>query len=52
VLHCATSPDVRADENGAFYVDCKVRSPPKRAEDAALAARLWERSADWTGAFT
>lgn len=52
VLYCATSPDVLADENGGFYVDCKRRRPPKLAEDEALATRLWEESVAWTGAFT
>lgn len=52
VLHCATSPDVLEDDNGAFYENCGVRRPPRLAEDAELAAELWERSVGWTGAFT
>lgn len=48
-LHCATSPEV-AGESGLYYDDCRVREPSAAARDDALAADLWARSLEWTGA--
>ena len=48
-LRCATAPEL-ATESGRYYgVGGKERRPSKQAEDAALAAELWKRSAAWTG---
>jgi NAD(P)-dependent dehydrogenase (short-subunit alcohol dehydrogenase family) len=48
-LYCATSPDV-ADQNGLYYDKSKPKTPSAVAQDAALAARLWEKSVEYTGA--
>ena len=45
-LHCATSPSVGA-ETGLYYDGCRVTTPSKLAQDAALAADLWTRSEHW-----
>jgi NAD(P)-dependent dehydrogenase (short-subunit alcohol dehydrogenase family) len=50
-LHCATSPDVEG-ESGLYYDQCKVRHPSRTAQDPTLAAELWRRSLEWTGAPT
>lgn len=47
-LHCATSPEC-ADETGRFYDKCRVTPPSVLAQDDALAAELWRRSAEWVG---
>jgi retinol dehydrogenase-12 len=46
-LYCATSPAV-ADQSGLFYDRSAVREASPAATPE-LAARLWERSAEWTG---
>ncbi len=48
-LHCATSPDVPG-EPLPYYDACKPRKPTSTALDPALAAELWRRSLEWTGA--
>ncbi len=48
-LHCATAP-VEALESGGYYDDCAPRHPSRVAQDPALAAELWRRSVEWTGA--
>ena len=48
VIWLASSPDAVAD-NGAYFVDLKVKTPSKRARDDEIAARLWEVSAELTG---
>ena len=48
-LHCATSPET-ATESGLYWDDGKVRHPSRIAQDPALAAELWRRSLEWTGA--
>jgi len=48
-LHCATAPQL-AGETGLYYDKCQPRPPSALAQDAALAAQLWQRSAAWTGA--
>lgn len=39
----ATHPDL-AGVSGKYFADCQIKAPHPRAEDAALAERLWERS--------
>jgi NAD(P)-dependent dehydrogenase (short-subunit alcohol dehydrogenase family) len=48
-LHCATQP-ASSLVNGAYYDECKVVRPGRAARDPALAAELWRRSVEWTGA--
>ncbi len=45
-LHCATSPKA-ANETGLYYDKCQVKTPSRLAQDAALAAELWQRSETW-----
>jgi NAD(P)-dependent dehydrogenase (short-subunit alcohol dehydrogenase family) len=47
-LYCATSDEVR-DKTGLYYDGCAERRPSPVALDDALAADLWEKSAQWTG---
>lgn len=47
-LYCATSPQV-AEHDGRYYDACRERRPSQLAHDDALAAELWERTAEWTG---
>jgi dehydrogenase/reductase SDR family protein 13 len=47
-LYCATSSDV-AGETGRYYDDRRPKEPGAAAT-AALAAELWRRSSEWTGA--
>jgi NAD(P)-dependent dehydrogenase (short-subunit alcohol dehydrogenase family) len=47
-LHCATAPELAA-ESGRYYDKCKERRPSTLSQDAALAAELWKRSAEWVG---
>ena len=42
-LYCATSPEVAA-HNGRYYDQCREKSPSALAENAALAAELWDFS--------
>ncbi len=45
-LHCAT--DVAGGrETGLYYDKCKVKTPSRVGQDAALAAELWRRSEEW-----
>jgi NAD(P)-dependent dehydrogenase (short-subunit alcohol dehydrogenase family) len=47
-LRCATAPEL-AGETGRYYDhDGRERRPSRLAEDTALAAELWARSAEWT----
>ncbi len=48
VVWLASSPDATAD-NGAYFVDRKVKQPSKRARDSEIARRLWDVSAELTG---
>ena len=48
-LHCATAPEASL-ESGAYYDSCKPVRPSRAADDPALAAELWRRSLEWTGA--
>jgi NAD(P)-dependent dehydrogenase (short-subunit alcohol dehydrogenase family) len=47
-VYCATSPDV-AGESGRYYDDCRPKEPGAAAT-TPLAAELWRRSSEWTGA--
>jgi NAD(P)-dependent dehydrogenase (short-subunit alcohol dehydrogenase family) len=47
-LWCATAPEL-AGESGGYYADRKPKHPSRVAQDDALAAELWKRSAEWTG---
>jgi hypothetical protein len=48
-LRCATDPAL-AEQTGRYYdVGGVEREPNQLANDAALAAALWARSAEWTG---
>jgi dehydrogenase/reductase SDR family protein 13 len=47
-LYCATDPAIAGD-TGKYYDDCKERRPSKLADDEALAAELWTKSAEWVG---
>ncbi len=48
-LHCATGPETSLT-SGAYYDACKPVRPGRAADDAGLAAELWRRSVEWTGA--
>jgi NAD(P)-dependent dehydrogenase (short-subunit alcohol dehydrogenase family) len=48
VVWLASSPDATAD-NGAYFVDRKVKQPSKSARDSEIARRLWDVSAELTG---
>ncbi|HEU5294786.1 MAG TPA: SDR family NAD(P)-dependent oxidoreductase, partial [Burkholderiaceae bacterium] len=45
-LYCATAPEV-ADASGLYYDNCLPKEPSRAAQDAALAAELWQRSEGW-----
>lgn len=45
---CATAPEL-ADQSGGYYSRMRPREPSSTAQDADLAAELWERSAAWCG---
>lgn len=47
-VYCATSADVATD-SGLYYDSCKPRPPSAMARDTALAAQLWQCSAQWAG---
>lgn len=46
VVWCATSNEV-GGKSGLYYADRQVRAPSPLADDADLAAELWERSEAW-----
>lgn len=48
-LHCATAESC-ADETGLYYDKCAARKASRLGRDEALAADLWARSLEWTGA--
>lgn len=48
-VHCATEPTTSLT-SGAYYDECKPVRPGRAADDPALAAELWRRSVEWTGA--
>lgn len=48
-LVCATAPELAAVSGRYYDVGGHERRPSRLADDAALAAELWRRSAEWTG---
>ena len=48
-VYLASSPDV-ADVSGQYFYKCRVSKPSNAALDDAAAARLWDVSAELTGA--
>jgi NAD(P)-dependent dehydrogenase (short-subunit alcohol dehydrogenase family) len=48
-LHCATAPESTL-VSGAYYDSSRPVRPSRAADDPALAAELWRRSLEWTGA--
>lgn len=48
-LYCATAPEL-ARESGLYYDHCQAKPASELAQDPALAAELWRRSVEWTGA--
>ncbi len=49
IIHLATAPEV-AGETGLYYDEHGAQKRPSRlAQDDALAAELWTKSAEWTG---
>lgn len=48
-IRCATDPEL-ARESGKYYTQGgKEKRPSALADDTALAATLWQKSAEWTG---
>jgi retinol dehydrogenase-12 len=48
-LHCATAPEL-ATSTSLYYDNCRVKQPSALAQDATLAAQLWQRSEQWAQA--
>ncbi|MBK9030279.1 MAG: SDR family oxidoreductase [Myxococcales bacterium] len=48
-IYCATAPEL-AGVSGRYYTDSKEKRPSRLADDAALAAELWQRSEAWVAA--
>ncbi|PIK56141.1 putative retinol dehydrogenase 13-like isoform X3 [Apostichopus japonicus] len=47
-IHCAVD-EKAGQETGLYYSDCKVKKPLPKAEDEAIARKLWEVSAELVG---
>lgn len=47
-IYCATAPEL-ATNSGLYYEKCQEAEPAAVARDAALAAKLWQLSEEWTG---
>lgn len=47
-LHCAVSPEA-GEQSGLYYDRSQPKAPNPAAEDAEMAAELWQRSLSWTG---
>ncbi|MCC7000453.1 MAG: SDR family oxidoreductase [Deltaproteobacteria bacterium] len=45
-IYCAGAPEIAGD-SGRYYTKCREKTPSKLAQDPALAAELWRRSAEW-----
>lgn len=43
-IFCAVD-ETTANQNGLYYDDCKVATPPKAAQDVEMARKLWDVSA-------
>ncbi len=39
-MYAATAPELKG-QSGAYLQDCKVAKPTAKAQDAALATKLW-----------
>jgi retinol dehydrogenase 12 len=50
-LYCASAPEPAGD-TGLYYDKCTVREPSALGRDLNLAAELWQRSEEWTKAFS
>jgi NAD(P)-dependent dehydrogenase (short-subunit alcohol dehydrogenase family) len=48
-LRCATAPELTGETGRYYDVGGKERKPSRLADDAALSAELWTRSAEWAG---
>ncbi len=48
-IHLASSPTVEG-VSGKYFEKCEESTPAPAAQDEAAARRLWELSAEWTGA--
>ncbi len=48
-LHCALDPEA-FERTGLYWDESKPKKPSPLARDKDLAAELWERSLEWTGA--
>jgi NAD(P)-dependent dehydrogenase (short-subunit alcohol dehydrogenase family) len=48
-IWCASDAAL-AKESGLYYDSCKRKTPSRVAQDATLAAELWQRSEDWVRA--
>lgn len=51
MIHLASSPEVEG-MTGLYWDDCRPRTPGTLAQDAELAKRLWDLSAERTGVST
>ena len=45
-LYCAASSEV-AEHNGRYYDECREKTPSAAAQNAELAAKLWQKSHDF-----
>jgi NAD(P)-dependent dehydrogenase (short-subunit alcohol dehydrogenase family) len=46
-IHCATAPGLAG---GGYFRNCVLAEPSAEADDAAVAARLWDETSDWVHA--
>jgi NAD(P)-dependent dehydrogenase (short-subunit alcohol dehydrogenase family) len=47
-VYLAAAPEV-SEVTGRYFGDCAEKEPAERARNDELAARLWDRSAEWVG---
>ncbi len=47
-IYLASSPDLEG-VTGRYFANCKPKASSKRSHDEAVAARLWQVSADLVG---
>ncbi|MGI9293740.1 MAG: SDR family NAD(P)-dependent oxidoreductase [Pseudomonadales bacterium] len=47
-IYLATSTEVEG-KTGGYYYDCQAKQPKPWAKDAAMAKKLWDKSAEMTG---
>jgi retinol dehydrogenase 12 len=48
-LRAATAPELASKTGRYYHADGTEKRPAKLADDTALAQKLWQRSAEWTG---